>query len=86
MPCLTRTITVRVKLFATLRAYRPGLKMGEALPVELEAGATVRKLLAGLGVPVDEVKLVFANGLARNVEYVLADGDELGIFPPVGGG
>ena len=79
-------ITVRVKLFATLRSHRPGLKMGEALPVELETGSTVGELLAGLGVPVEEVKLVFANGLARDLEYVPADGDELGIFPPVGGG
>ena len=79
-------IRVRVRLFATLRAYRPGLAMGESVPVEVEQGATVRDLLASLGVPAGEVKLIFANGLSRDLEHVLADGDDLGIFPPVGGG
>jgi molybdopterin converting factor small subunit len=60
--------------------------MGESLPVSVEVGATVRDLLALLCVPAEEVKLVFANGLSRDLEYVLSDGDDLGIFPPVGGG
>jgi molybdopterin synthase sulfur carrier subunit len=79
-------ITVHVKLFATLRRYRPGLGMGEAFPVELPEGATVADLVKHLGLPQDEVKLVFANALYRDTGHVLADGDEVGIFPPVGGG
>jgi molybdopterin converting factor small subunit len=79
-------ITVRVKLFATLRRYRPGLGLGEAFPVELPAGATVGDLIEQLGLPAGEVKIVFVNALFRDQDHVLADGDELGIFPPVGGG
>ncbi len=79
-------ITVHVKLFATLRQYRPGLGLGEAFPVELPARATVGDLVQKLGLPGDEVKIVFVNGLFRELNHVLADGDELGIFPPVGGG
>ena len=79
-------ITVHVKLFATLRDYRPGLGIGEAFPVELPDGATVADLVKKLGLPQDEVKLVFVNALFRDMGHVLADGDELGIFPPVGGG
>jgi len=79
-------IRVRVRLFATLRGYRPGLAMGESIPVSVEQGATVRDLLAHLDVPAGEVKLIFANGLSRDLDHVLADGDDLGIFPPVGGG
>lgn len=60
--------------------------MGEPVPVALEEGATVRDLAAHLGVPAEEVKLVFANGLSRDLDYVLVDGDDLGLFPPVGGG
>jgi molybdopterin converting factor small subunit len=78
--------TARVKLFATLRGYRPGLKLGEAFAVELPTGATVQHLLEMLGVPASEVKLIFVNGLVRDMQHALADGDELGIFPPVGGG
>jgi molybdopterin converting factor small subunit len=79
-------ITVYAKLFATLRTYRPGLKLGEVFPVDLPEGATVGQLLRQLGVPEEEVKMVFVNGIVRDREQVLAAGDELGIFPPVGGG
>jgi len=79
-------ITVHVKLFATLRDLRPGLGVGEAFPVDLSEGATVGDLVRELELPKDQVKLVFVNALVREFDYVLADGDELGIFPPVGGG
>jgi molybdopterin synthase sulfur carrier subunit len=79
-------ITVHAKLFATLRSYRPGLGLGQAFPVELPDGATVGLLVRLLGLPEEEVKMIFVNGIVRDREHVLADGDELGIFPPVGGG
>jgi molybdopterin converting factor small subunit len=79
-------ITVQVKLFATLREYRPGLGIGEPFPVEMPGGATVGDLVRRLDLPVEEVKIVFVNALVRELDHVLADGDELGIFPPVGGG
>jgi molybdopterin converting factor small subunit len=79
-------ITVHVKLFATLREYRPGLGLGEAFPVALPDGANVRELLQRIGVPEEEVKIVFVNALFREASHVLLDGDELGVFPPVGGG
>jgi len=81
-------INVQVKLFATLRhlAGPPGLGIGQAFPVELPAGATVAHLIEQLGLPPDQVKIVFVNGLVRTPDHILAQGDELGIFPPVGGG
>jgi molybdopterin converting factor small subunit len=79
-------ITVHVKLFATLRNRRPGLGIGEAFPVELADGATVADLIQQLDLQEVEVKLVFVNGIVRDKFHPLADGDELGIFPPVGGG
>ncbi len=81
-------ITVQVKLFATLRnrAGPTGLGIGQAFPVELPEGATAGHLVDHLGLPPEEVKILFVNGLTRTLDHVLADGDELGIFPPVGGG
>jgi len=81
-------ITVQAKLFATLRhlAGPPALGIGQPFPVELPEGATIGDLINRLGLPPEQVKIVFVNGLVRTPEHVLADGDELGIFPPVGGG
>ncbi len=79
-------ITVQVKLFATLRRFRPGLGIGEAFTMELDAGATVAQLIALLGLPAEEIKTVFVNNVIRGQDYPLADGDQVGIFPPVGGG
>ena len=79
-------ITVHVKLFATLREHRPGVAMGEAFAVDLPEGATVRDLVRHLGLLQAEVKVVYVNALFREMDHVLAEGDELGIFPPVGGG
>jgi molybdopterin synthase sulfur carrier subunit len=79
-------VQVHVKLFATLRRYRPGLEIGEAFSVELPAGATVGELVRRLELPREEVKLAFVNGRSQPEEYALRGGDEVGIFPPVGGG
>jgi molybdopterin converting factor small subunit len=77
---------VYVKLFASLRRLRPGLEIGQAFPVELAEGATTGQLVQQLGLPADEVKIVFVNAIARPAEHILAAGDQVGIFPPVGGG
>lgn len=75
---------VQVRLFATLRRYRPGAET--PFSAELGPGGTVSDLLAQLGVPQDETQVVFVNGRARPLEWALAPDDEVGIFPPVGGG
>jgi molybdopterin converting factor small subunit len=79
-------ITIQVKLFATLRRYYPNLGIGEMLTVELPDGGTVDQLMEQLRLPADQVKVVFVNGVVRDGSHPLADGDEVGIFPPVGGG
>jgi molybdopterin converting factor small subunit len=80
-------IRVEARLYATLKEYHPEGKVGEALIRELAEGTTVQKFLKDeLGVPPDEVKIVFVNGITRRFDHVLADGDRVGIFPPVGGG
>lgn len=77
---------VQVKLFATLRRYYPDLGVGEGMDVELPDGATVGQLVQHLGLTADHVRVVFVNGVARDDPHPLADGDEVGLFPPVGGG
>lgn len=79
-------ITVHVKLFAALRRHYPELGIGEAMPVELPAQSTLGQLIERLRLSADEVKIVFVNSIVRQEKYVLSAGDEVGIFPPVGGG
>jgi molybdopterin converting factor small subunit len=77
---------VHVRLFATLRRHYAHVGIGEPMDVELEAGATVGQLITQLRLPADQVKVVFVNGIVREKGHVLNAGDEVGVFPPVGGG
>jgi molybdopterin converting factor small subunit len=79
-------IRIDVRLFATLRREFPHLGAGESLSVELPEDATVGQLVRELKLPEEQVKVVFVNGTVRKEDYGLTDGDEVGIFPPVGGG
>lgn len=79
-------ITIQVKLYATLRRHYPDLDVGEAMQVELSEDATVGDLVQELELPEEQIKVVFVNGTVRKEDHRLSDGDEVGIFPPVGGG
>ena len=79
-------IAVHIRLFVTLRRHYPDLGIGEAMPVELPNGATIGQLIEHLHLPADEIKVIFVNSIVRGEEYALSDGDEIGVFPPVGGG
>jgi molybdopterin converting factor small subunit len=77
---------IKVKVFATLRKYLPGLELGKAADVQLEPGSSIFQLYGVLGIPAEEVKLAYVNGIYCEPETILKDGDEIGIFPPIGGG
>ena len=80
-------IKVEVRLYATLRKHRPELRAGEPLPLSVEEGTTAGRLLGeALGIPAEEAKTIFINGVARGPDHILADADRVGIFPPVAGG
>jgi len=77
---------VNVKLFATLQRYKPAIPAGQSFEVELPEKSTVADLIDHLQIQANEVKVTFVNGRARADLYRLKSGDEVGIFPPVGGG
>jgi sulfur carrier protein ThiS len=54
--------------------------------VEVEAGVSVRELLISLIVPLEDVGLVFVNGVETDADQRLGDGDRLGVFPVAAGG
>ncbi len=78
---------IKVKLFATLTAFAPhGERAGEPFEVELPENSDIADLWQHLNIPAEEVKVSFVNGIARSQYYILHEGDEVGIFPPIGGG
>ena len=79
-------LALEVRLYASLRRYRPESGIGQPLAVLLEAGSTVGQLIDALQVPKEEVKVVFVNGRCKEEDDLLSDGDRVGIFPPIGGG
>jgi molybdopterin converting factor small subunit len=77
---------VHVKLYAGLgRAISDALP-GTPIDVLLPDAATVCDLVGRLNLPRQEVKIAFVNGRSRPMDWPLAEGDEVGIFPLVGGG
>lgn len=77
---------VRVKLFATLVQYFPGARSGIPFELDLPDGSTLAGLISYLALPEEEVKINFVNGRTQDPGTLLVDGDEVGIFPPIGGG
>ena len=80
-----RMMKIKVKLFATLRKYAPQAPAGEQ-ELEVAEGATASQVLEQLKIPQAQVALVFVNSTHQKMDRPLADGDELGIFPPIAGG
>jgi len=80
-------VRVEVRLFATLVEHVAGRTAGDPFPVDLADGSTLSDLLERLGVPPGEVHLAIVNGRAvQGLSATLAEGDRIGLFPPVGGG
>jgi sulfur carrier protein ThiS len=56
------------------------------IPVQIEPGITIDRLLERLGVPAGEVWLVAKNGETVKRDVTLEAGDSLELFAPVAGG
>ncbi len=74
-------MTVTVKLFASLRTGRFDLRA-----MDFPADTSAAQAIAAAGVRPEEAAVVFVNSRHAAPDTVLADGDTLAIFPPVGGG
>lgn len=75
--------SIGVKLFGGLEE-RCGRQRQAA--ISAAAVTTVAALIAALGLPPTAVGLVLINGLHGDFGATLAAGDEVSLFPPVGGG
>lgn len=77
---------VRVRLYASLRRFAPEGQSGSHFEVDLSEGAKLQDLVEVLKIPPEETRVAFVNGITRDMDWVLSPGDEIGFFPPIGGG
>lgn len=75
-------MNITVKCFATLSRFTP--PDADAYPIA--EGETAQSVVSRLGIPPEDLKLVFVNGNHAELSKPLADGDRVGLFPAVGGG
>ena len=74
--------TIQIKLFASLTRYLPD--NGDAFPIE--PGETVQSVVQRLGIPLESARLIFVDGIKRDLSAALSGGERVAVFPPVGGG
>ncbi|MFW5908040.1 MAG: MoaD/ThiS family protein [Desulfosalsimonas sp.] len=77
---------LEVYLYASLAKYLPDNASGKVVMVSAQPGSTAKQILGKLGVPEKEVKIAFINGVRKDLDSPVSDGDRIGFFPPVGGG
>lgn len=90
MTAAPSTITVTLKLYASLGAYLPSHASRNEAAVDVPAGTTIWGLIDSHNVPRSACHLVLLNGHfqppAKRGEVQLAPGDVVAIWPPVAGG
>ncbi len=79
-------MVVTVKLFASLSRFSPGGLPGTPFEVIVAPVTSLRQLADQLCIPAEEMKVAFVNGLICDFDQALQPGDQVGFFPPVGGG
>lgn len=77
---------VEVRLFATLARFLPPGSRDGAGVVDLDPGATVRRLMERLGIPAEMSRIVLVNGQDVEDDERLQPGDVVDVFPPLAGG
>ena len=75
-------MNIQVRLYASLRKW----SAEPLVALELPTGCTVREAIISAGVPEQEVAILMRNSRRGNLEDVLADGDDIQLFPAIGGG
>lgn len=78
---VSAVITITVKLFATFRVGR-FVKESRCYP----AGTRIVDIIRELEIPEPEIGIIMLNSKHAELDQQLIEGDNLGIFPLVGGG
>ena len=79
------TVTIYVKLFATLKKYLPP-GSAEGASLTLPVGSTVLDVIEALKIPHEHATMLVAGDSYVEKDTPLTDGLQLSIFPPLAGG
>ncbi|MDR7868126.1 MAG: MoaD/ThiS family protein [Sporomusaceae bacterium] len=74
-------MVIEVRLYASLRRYRPAGSDTGMVAVDVPDGISLGELLSELEIDTDEIKLAAVNGNDSNPARVLFDGDRVELFP-----
>ena len=77
-------MNIKVKCFATL-AEADTCDYKDSREYEVPEGSTVDNLVDHLDIAREEIKIVFRNNKVVDLNTPLAEGDQLGFAPAVGG-
>lgn len=79
---------LEVRLFAGLKCNNPEMPCfgKNEFHLEVPEGTTVEDLHGLMKLESKYPLVNMINGLAQKTDWLLSDGDRVGIFPPVGGG
>ena len=76
-------VTIEISFFASLKKYLPA---DSASRYVVEPGTPLSVVFDQLRIPKDQVKLIFIDGVKKDVSALLHGGERVGIFPAIGGG
>ena len=75
-------VTIDLRLYATLQQYSPP----DASQFTIESGSDVQAIVQHLDIPMKYAKLIFIDGIKKELDTRLNGGERVAIFPPIGGG
>lgn len=80
-------ITVNVHIYPSfLRRIVGKTAVDGRVALQIAEGGSIVDVVRALGIPEDLVKVMIINGRPARMHSALADGDTVGLFPPLGGG
>lgn len=78
-------MSVKVKLFSTLREHREDKDCIKECSFDLNDGNTVEDAAKKLDVKTEDIKIVLINGRDADLNSEIKEGDVVALFPPTGG-
>ena len=80
-------INVNVMIYPSfLRRMAGRIGMDGRVALQIADGSSVFDVVRALDMPEDIVKVIIVNGRPARMTSPVADGDAVGLFPPLGGG